>query len=753
MHLLDELNPQQREAVQTTEGPLLILAGAGSGKTRVITYRIAYLIEQCGVRPGSILAVTFTNKASAEMRERVERLVQLAGRGRPWVSTFHSFCVRVLRESGARIGLPQDFSIYDEDDQLRVVKAALRHLGLTERELQARTVLARISYAKNHGRSPEAVFQSASDPLAERAAVVYDLYSKELKKAHAVDFDDLLLETERLLREDAETALRYNDRYRYILVDEYQDTNRPQYELVRLLTQTHQNLCAVGDEDQSIYSWRGADIRNIVEFEKDYPNARILRLEENYRSTQNILDAASALVAHNRTRKGKNLWTHRKGGDGIGKYEAPDGENESLFVADWISNHLRQHPDGRVAILYRTNAQSRLYEEALRRYSLKYNVVGGISFYERAEVKDLLAYLKATLNLQDSISLLRIINTPPRGIGLTTVRKLQEIALEHNLSFWDALTQAVENRLFGARPLAGLVEFRSLLLELSAMVRSASVAEVLQSVLERTQYVDALKQEGTPEAFSRAENIDELLNAAADSRERGETVAEFLDHAALVSDTDSYDGASQITLMTLHSAKGLEFPVVVLGGLEEGLLPHSRSLLNAAMLEEERRLCYVGMTRAQDTLILTRARARRHYGYQMPEPSPPSRFWKEIPEHLLEDWSQPSAPRAAGERYYDYEPTALPYPAPRPESEANIRRYFGLEGTSPTQAPGVRTERNPERPPTPLLRPGHRVRHPRFGYGTVLRREGAGETVKLTVSFAGFGVKKLMERYAELEQV
>jgi len=744
MHLLDDLNPQQREAVEATEGPLLILAGAGSGKTRVITYRIAYLIEHCGVRPGRILAVTFTNKAAAEMRERVERLVGLPGTGRPWISTFHSFCVRVLRENGPRIGLPKDFSIYDEDDQLRVVKACLRHLGVTERELQARAVLARISYAKNHGRSPETFFQAAADPLAERMAVVYDLYVRELKKAGAVDFDDLLLEAARLFREDPETALRYNERYRYILVDEYQDTNRPQYELVRLLTQTQQNLCAVGDEDQSIYSWRGADIRNIVEFEKDYPEARILRLEQNYRSTQYILDAATALVAHNRTRKGKTLWTERQGGAKIGRYEAPDGENESLFIADWIANYQREHPGQRVAVLYRTNAQSRLYEEALRRYGLKYNVVGGISFYERAEVKDLLAYLKATLNLRDSISLLRIINSPPRGIGLTTVRKLQEIALEGGGSFWDAILQSLENHLFSTRAAAALQGFRALMEELQQLVSQGSLPDVLSTLLQRTKYTELLDQEGTPEAYGRIENIQELLNAAADSRERGESVAEFLDHAALVSDTDSYKEGAGITLMTLHSAKGLEFPVVILGGLEEGVLPHSRSLLNAQALEEERRLCYVGMTRAQDLLILTRARARRHYGYQMLEASPPSRFWSEIPSDLIEDWSEPAA-AVSQERVYEYEP-AERTPARNEDSERNVRQYFRLADAK-TEVLHAATASGSR------LRPGSRVRHEKYGYGTVLRREGNGDQTKLTVSFPGFGVKKLFERYAGLEKV
>ncbi|HWP83860.1 MAG TPA: UvrD-helicase domain-containing protein [Terriglobia bacterium] len=738
MSLLDELNPQQREAVETTDGPVLILAGAGSGKTRVITYRIAWLIEHHGVRPSSILAVTFTNKAAEEMRERVARLVPVAGLSRPWVSTFHSFCVRVLREEGERIGLPRDFSIYDEDDQLRVVKACMRHLGLAEKEVTARAALSRISYAKNHGKDAAMFFQAAADPLAERVAAIFDLYSRELKKAGAVDFDDLLLEAARLFREDAATALKYNERFQYLLVDEFQDTNRPQYELVRLLTRLRQNLCAVGDEDQSIYSWRGADIRNIVEFEKDYPDAKILRLEENYRSTQCILDAASALVAHNRYRKGKRLWTRRPGGAKIGFYEGIDAENESLFVADAIAQRLAADPDTRCAVLYRTNAQSRLYEEALRRYNLPYNVVGAISFYERAEVKDLLAYLKAAANLQDSISLLRIINTPARGIGEATVRRIETLALEQQLSVWDAMGRALEGNLLAAKSAAVLREFRALMEGLHQMLPGASVADLLSAVLERTRYLDALEQEGTPEAFSRMENIQELANAAADSRDRGETLQEFLDHAALVSDTDAYNAAARVTLMTLHSAKGLEFPVVFLGGLEEGLLPHSRSLLNAQALEEERRLCYVGMTRAQDQLILTRAALRRHYGGQTPEPSRPSRFLNEIPAELIEDLSGPRP--ASRERVYEYDREESAF------ARRRGRRYF-----EPEESGSGFDDLEDAAPPA--LRPGSRVRHPKYGYGTVLRREGRGEAAKLTVSFPGFGVKKLVERYADLERL
>ena len=771
MNLLDQLNPQQREAVETIDGPVLILAGAGSGKTRVITYRLAYLIEFCGVSPANVLAVTFTNKAAQEMRDRIGALLSStflgANRDRAWVSTFHSFCVRLLREDGTRIGLHRNFSIYDENDQLTVVKNCVRHLGLSEREVRGRAVLSRISHAKNTGQTPEAFFEGAADPIAEKISVIYDMYNKALKEANAVDFDDLLLEAVRLLSQDADAALKYNQRFKYILVDEYQDTNRAQYELVRLLTRTSQNLCVVGDEDQSIYSWRGADIRNIVEFEKDYPNARMIRLEENYRSTQVILDAATAVVSNNTYRKGKKLWTERKGGDQIFFYEAPDGENEALFAADWISKRRRNRPDDKIAVLYRTNSQSRLYEEAMRRYGLKYSLVGGFSFYERAEVKDLLAYLKAAANPQDTISLLRIINSPPRGIGQTTTKRLEEIALEENISLRSALDRSIDAKLFPSRTLAALTAFRDLMNELQGMVEAGNVPDMLTTVLERTSYEERLKEDGTPESFERMENIHELQNAATDSFERGEQLREFLDHAALVSDSDSFDEEALITLMTLHSAKGLEFPVVILGGLEEGLLPHSRSLLNEQALEEERRLCYVGMTRARDTLILTRAEARRFYGDQMLTSSRPSRFWSEIPEHLLQDASGRSAsrrpsPRVAlpGERVYEYESADIEETHSRNKSLGNVRRYFNVETAERetvdrTQSvPGASSARGPRLTGDGGRWPlGCRVRHSKYGYGTLLHREGSGDEAKVTVSFPGFGVKKLVEKFANLVRV
>ncbi|MDP9264286.1 MAG: UvrD-helicase domain-containing protein, partial [Acidobacteriota bacterium] len=701
MSFLNDLNPQQREAVESVEGPLLILAGAGSGKTRVITYRVAHLIENLGAAPESVLAVTFTNKAASEMAERVEKLVGARAGGRPLISTFHSFCVRVLRRDIEQLnvtpgkGYKRSFAIYDEADQLAVVKAAMKRLGLDDKQLTPRAALSRISWAKNHMLNPQEAYLNSSDPIAERVAHIFEVYQQELRKANALDFDDLLLEAVRLLRASGETRARYQQRFEHLLVDEYQDTNRPQYELMLLLAGERHNLCVVGDEDQSIYSWRGADIRNILEFEKDFPEAKVIRLEQNYRSTQNILEAASAVVGNNLRRKGKRLWTARQGGAKLGYYEAPDGENEALFVADGIARAQRQAADEgedglRAAVLYRTNFQSRLFEEAMRRYQLKYHVVGGFSFYERAEVKDLLSYLKLLQNPEDSVALLRVVNTPTRGIGKSTQETLERLALETGLSLWAATGEAVEKKLVPPRAVASLRGFRELIEDARAMLEGtfvekltaegaekdaesaekenarsfasldeaqgdkgkegfrrpggpATIPEVLKFLIDRTSYIKLLEEEGSPEAYSRIDNLRELVNAAMDARDRGESLADFLDHAALVAETDDFDQRAQISLMTLHAAKGLEFPMVFLVGLEEGLFPHSRTLMNPEELEEERRLCYVGMTRAMNQLMLTRARYRRRYASEMPEVSEASRFLEEIPAALLEDLGAPRA--------------------------------------------------------------------------------------------------------------
>ena len=491
-HLLDKLNPQQRAAVEAVDGPLLILAGAGSGKTGVITHRIAYLIQVRNVAPDAILAVTFTNKAAAEMAERVDKLLEHRSLAKPLLATFHSFCVRVLRRDieALRIGdegLTRNFVIYDEVDQQAIVKQAMRRMGLDTKQLTPRTVLSRISWAKNHMLDPQEIYLQSTDPVAERIAHIYEIYRKELRKANALDFDDLLLETVRLLRSSAEVRERYNRRFRYLLIDEYQDTNRPQYELMKMLAGAEHNVCVVGDEDQSIYSWRGADIRNILDFEKDFPEAKTIRLEQNYRSTQVILEGASAVVARNLQRKGKNLWTSREGGAMIGYYEAPDGENEALFIADHIKKYLRsagqEQEQPRAAVLYRTNSQSRLVEEALRRYGIAYTMVGGFSFYDRSEIKDLLSYLKLVQNPDDSIALARIINTPPRGIGKTTLEVLERLSLETGMSTWAAIQRALQERLLPQRALMALDTFRRLIQDARALLEPGFAEKLAQDVL------------------------------------------------------------------------------------------------------------------------------------------------------------------------------------------------------------------------------------------------------------------------------
>jgi DNA helicase-2/ATP-dependent DNA helicase PcrA len=877
LSFLDQLNPQQREAVETTEGPVLILAGAGSGKTRVITYRIAYLIEHLGVRPESILAMTFTNKAAAEMVERVEKLVGGLSVAKPVISTFHSFCVRVLRRDIEALQIPsavpgkppightKQFVIYDDSDQQQLVKSIMKRLGVDDKQITPRTVLGQISWAKNHMLDPQEVYLNSGDPKTERVAQIYAEYKKELLRANALDFDDLLLETARLLKAVPTVREYYNRRFEYVMIDEYQDTNRPQYELMRMLAGTKHNVCAVGDEDQSIYSWRGADIRNILEFEKDFPEAKIVRLEQNYRSTQNILEAASAVVANNLKRKGKNLWTSRQGGTKIGYYEAPDGENEALFAADHIARYLREAADrgdeARAAVLYRTNSQSRLYEEAMRRYQLKYHVVGGFSFYERAEIKDLISYLKVIHNPDDSISLLRVINTPTRGIGKTTLETIERVALETGQSLWGAMGEVLKRELLPPRALAALKSFHDLIEDARAMQagtfverlastaggrpplavqpnqvsqtpaveeetefdpmsfdfgepggadapaatmnpddenrqdagatgeaaapfrtpgEAAQTAELLKFLIDRTGYIKQLEDEDTPEAYSRIENIRELVNAAMDSKDRGETLDQFLDHAALVSDADAYDERAQITLMTLHAAKGLEFPLVFLGGLEEGLFPHSRTFLQPDDIEEERRLCYVGMTRAMDTLVLTRAVYRRRYGTDLPEASIPSRFLEEVPLQLVEElgtrkarvatsragtgaFSRPSGRSPEGfsnSTHYDYEneDQSSHWTAPKPrKTQTPSRSYNSIDNIAEFFASRGKKFNLPKLPldepkGAKGFRPGQRVRHPKYGEGTVYQREGDGEDAKITVQFPRFGLKKLVEKYAQLER-
>ncbi len=783
MDFLKGLNPQQREAVAQTEGPLLILAGAGSGKTRVITHRIAHIITARHVPPSAILAVTFTNKAAGEMRERVISLLEGCELSSdPLISTFHSFCVRLLRRDGdalaqIRPGFNRRFTIYDDDDQLSIVKAAFRHLGLDEKFMQHRAVLSRISHAKCLKETPQDLYDKATDPVSSKLAVIYEEYEKALRSSNALDFDDLLLETVRLLQHDEGVRANWNRRLSYILIDEYQDTNRSQYELMKLLSEGHQNVCVVGDEDQSIYSWRGADIRNILDFERDYPNARTIRLEQNYRSTKNILSAASAVVAHNKARKGKTLWTESGVGELIGIYAGYDAENEALFIADNVERLLARESSERVAVLYRTNSQSRQIEEALRRYGRKYHVVGGFSFYQRAEIKDVIAYLKLAVSNQDSVSLLRIINTPARGLGRTTVEQIDRYARERGISHWEAIGHMLHEQLLPPRAQSAAVSFRNLIDELTLAVRGSTLREAIKFIVERTGYRQMLESENSPETEGRLENLDELANAAAEADERGETAAEFLDHAALVSDADAVDERAQVSLLTLHNAKGLEFPIVFLAGLEEGLFPHSRSLNSEAMLEEERRLCYVGMTRAQKRLFLTWARYRRRFGGGEQERTVRSRFLGEVPEQLLtnlgEDQAVPQVDLMA-ERYEVRQSVRRnTFTGKTYNSLDNISQFFSERGMafSVPSATGPRPstdeqQKAPAGAPPPLRRPlpqsgapqprgaraGMVVEHPKYGTGTVVRREGEGDNAKLTVSFPGYGLKKLIEKYAGLKR-
>jgi DNA helicase-2/ATP-dependent DNA helicase PcrA len=766
--LLDQLNPQQRAAVEATEGPLLILAGAGSGKTRVITYRIAYLIEARGVVPQSILAVTFTNKAADQMKERVRGLLARAAggderelheaalhpesrtpnpasRASPLISTFHSFCVRVLRRHIDRLGYTRDFSIYDEDDQQRIVKAGISELGLRQMFSSARSVLSRISHAKNRGLPPQALYEQAADPLTEKLASLYDLYQRNLRQANALDFDDLLLDTVRLFEVAPEVCDGYNRRFLYILVDEYQDTNRVQYRLIRQLTRAHHNLCVVGDEDQSIYSWRGADIENILSFEKDYPETQIIRLEQNYRSTQLILDAATAVVRNNRARKGKTLWTNRGKGQRVGLYEAGDAEEEAEFVAGEVERALATEPDEPLAVLYRTNAQSRVLEEAMRRRGLPYRLVGGFGFYARAEIKDALAYARLAANLRDSASLLRIVNTPARGIGAATVSALETQARERSLSLWETLEQELAHPSgLPPRALKSLASFHGIVSELASDHESrlgGSISEFFKTLLERTGYLEVLRREGTLEAEDRTENLMELVNAAAEADERGETLSEFLDHASLVSDADDYDERARVTLMTLHNAKGLEFSQVYLVGLEEGLLPHKLSGFEQAAIEEERRLCYVGMTRAENRLVVSWAESRRFFGYESLESTEPSRFLGEIPEHLIEGLTpEGSRPRQIWEDALNSVESV----------DRFLKQRVGARASRPHDSSGLSFSLPTKKSHWKL---GTQVRHPKYGLGTVIECEGEGEDSKLTISFPGYGRRKMVEKYAPLERV
>ena len=677
--ILADLNPPQQEAVQHGDGPLLILAGAGSGKTRVITRRIAHLIARRGVQPWQILAVTFTNKAANEMRKRVEQV--LGGRGLAVaLGTFHSTCVRILRKWHAELGFRQSFVIYDDADQLGLIRDCLKGLNLSERVMSPRAVAARISRAKNEMQTPGEYAAAATDFTEERTAKIYSMYQERLRASHAVDFDDLLMLTVLLFRDHAHVLEYYQNLWRYVLVDEYQDTNHAQYQIVNFLSRRHGNLCVVGDDDQSIYRWRGADLNNILDFERDHPGCRVIKLEQNYRSTQNILDAAGGVVANNRGRKGKALWTENPSGEPLVVYQARDEQAEAEFVAQRVRELAAEngHSLDDFAVFYRTNAQSRVLEDALRRDLTPYVIVGGLRFYERKEVKDLVAYLRLVANPDDAQSFKRIVNVPLRGIGAATVEKLDGLAQAERVSIWDACTRIADRKILGAKTLKALAELVGLIEKTRAKLDVLTVPELIVELLETTGYLADLKNEGTVEAETRQENLQELVSAAREFMERSEdhTLQAFLDSVALIADIDEMaEGTGRVTLMTLHSAKGLEFPVVFLTGMEEGVFPHARALHDDAELEEERRLCYVGMTRARQQLFLTAALSRRLYNndsYNLP-----SRFLDELPEHLVQRWNgMGRIERRAGARSYGIRESGRMVPEPPAPGPASPKRDF-----------------------------------------------------------------------------
>jgi DNA helicase-2/ATP-dependent DNA helicase PcrA len=756
MPFLDALNPEQRTAVLHVKGPLLILAGAGSGKTRVITSRIAYLVGNGHAKGHEVLAVTFTNKAAEEMRGRVEALLG-SDCSRMWISTFHALCARLLRREGPAIGLARDFVIYDSADQLTVVKQGLKELHIDDSFVQPRAALSRISHAKNRMETPEAMAAAASwNRRDEQIAQLYALYVKRLHESSALDFDDLLLKTVQLFEQSPTVRAKYAEQFRFVMVDEYQDTNRPQYLLIRRLAETHRNLCVVGDPDQSIYKWRGADLRNILDFEQDFPEAMIVKLERNYRSTQMILDAASAVISQNRNRKDKHLWTDRTGGARIVYFRGNDELEEADFITRTARTGLAEDVDAMVAVLYRTNAQSRTIEDALMREGLAYKVVGGVRFYERKEVKDALAYMRLVINPHDDVSLRRVINVPARGIGKGVMDLLENLspqgkgpelplmtagleAIAARDSLWTRLVRGLDERAFTGRAATSLAVFRDLIAVLTEIAQQDSVSIAIGKMLDRSGYLQDLREDRSEESDARIENLAELVSAAREyeSREPEPSLRGFVDRLSLLSDVDEEQGTrdARIWLMTLHSAKGLEFPTVILAGLEEGLFPHSRSSDDLEELEEERRLCYVGMTRARQRLVLTGAARRRVFGeYQASEPS---RFIDEVPSNLLER----IAPTVSS-----------PYQGNFPHYEFRTNPYGrGRRGGHSREAEPAYAYEDEDQSTGMALRPGARVRHPQFGVGSVISVEVLDDDTKLVVRFSAVGQKTLRAKYARLE--
>lgn len=730
---LQGLNKEQALAVQTTDGPMLILAGAGSGKTKVLTCRIAHLLQQ-GVAPYRILAITFTNKAAAEMRERVDRMAGEAAKD-VWLFTFHAFCARLLRRDIDKLeGYGNNFAIYDTSDAQNVVKQVLKEMNLDEKRFQPAGLCARISSAKNQLLSPVDYAKSANDFYEEKAAQIYASYQEKLRQNNALDFDDLLLLTVQLLQENAEVREKYQDKFQYIMVDEYQDTNHVQYLLTKLLAGKHRNICVVGDADQSIYGWRGADIQNILDFEKDYPDAKLIKLEQNYRSTQVILDAANAVIENNTGRKPKNLWTDNGTGREITYFQAMDERDEARFVIEQLQR-LQQEENmrlGDMAVLYRTNTQSRVFEEMLIKSGISYNMVGGTKFYERKEIKDILAYLRVIFNPNDSLSLLRIINVPRRGIGDATLGRLQAYAAENSLHLFEVLSNAAAVPGLNSRFVGKLDELSGIIFELMGEAEEVPVKQLIEDVMQRTGYLEELQLSKNVQDQSRVDNLMELLSVAEDFAKGGEenTLENFLANVALVSDIDDAElGEDAVTLMTLHSAKGLEFPVVFLAGMEEGIFPHARTLMDEEEIEEERRLCYVGITRAEKYLFMSNARMRTIYGHTVSYP--PSRFLQEVPRGLLHIYKRPVVQRQAPreERRSDNRSTANWFLQPK----SSFIPQENSSGSSFTA--------------------GDKVSHSKWGTGTVVSVKNTEDGQEVKVAFAGAGIRSLLTKYAVLKKL
>lgn len=736
------LNPQQAEAVINTEGPMLIMAGAGSGKTKVLTCRVANLLQK-GVRPYRILAITFTNKAAAEMRERVNNMSGPAAKD-VWLFTFHAFCARFLRMEIDKLpGYGGNFAIYDTADSQNLIKQILKEMNLDDKRFQPSGILSRISNAKNALQDAAAFARQAGDFYEQKVADIYSRYEQKLQLNNALDFDDLLMLSIKLLQENKEVREKYQDRFDYLLVDEYQDTNHAQYLLTKFLAAKHRNICVVGDADQSIYGWRGADIQNILDFEKDYPDAKVIKLEQNYRSTQIILDAANAVIENNTGRKPKNLWTENKSGADIIYFQAVDERDEARFVIEQLQNLQRTENKklGDMAILYRTNTQSRIFEEMLIKSGISYNMVGGLKFYERKEIKDIIAYLRVIFNPADSLSLLRIINVPKRGIGDASLAKIQAYAAANNVSLFEAVSNAAAIDGLSSRFVSKLDDLAGIIFELMNLANEAPVEDLIDRVLRDTGYLEELENERTPQAQSRIDNLHELISVAQEfaASEEENNLENFLAHVALVSDIDDTElGEDAITLMTLHSSKGLEFPVVFLVGMEEGLFPHARTLMDETEIEEERRLCYVGITRAKEKLFLSSTKMRTIYGNTVTYP--PSRFLQEIPARLVKTIKRQERFSALE----NFKQVSEKYSA-RPQKPASTFNPHSFMPQKPAAAAGGTAGTR--------FNTGDRVSHSKWGEGMVVSVKDSSDGQEVKVAFAGAGVRSLLTKYAVLKKL